>query len=304
MERLKVQEVYQLPKVKGGHIFNSAEFQALKPGEKKYFVLTEDDRPISRISFNLLEGKAISGHLATFGSIDFSPTLPLIFFTFFISEVVDSLKSYGIQKVIIRHWPLGYTLGYEEANYTMVGFTLLYSDVNQHLKIDHNLFVNRIDSSERSKLNQCIDRGFLFKQLTIEAFPTVYELIEDTHNRKGFPVSMSFNELSTAINSLPDKYLLFGIFDGDTLIAASVSVRISVDVLYNFYHADALLYRSNSPLVMLIGNIYQFCQKENIQLLDIGVSSDNGVINRGLFKFKKNMGCVTSKKLTYQFNYE
>ncbi len=50
------------------------------------------------------------------------------------------------------------------------------------------------------------------------------------------PLAEALNE---TIKSMPaGTYLLFGLFDNNNLIAASVSIRVSHDILYNFYHAD------------------------------------------------------------------
>ena len=113
---------------------------------------------------------------------------------------------------------------------------------------------------------------------------------------------MSLEQLQTSINAMPEHYLLFGVYDGNKLIAAAVSVRISRDIMYNFYHGDDVSYRSTSPIVMLVAGIYQYCQQKNISILDLGISSVEGQINQGLFDFKKNLGCESSNKYTYVLN--
>ena len=115
---------------------------------------------------------------------------------------------------------------------------------------------------------------------------------------------MTYDDLYKTISLLADKYLLFGVFDDKKLIAASVSIRISKSILYNFYHADDFSYRSTSPMVMLIKEIYQYCQQNDIRLLDLGISTETGKINEGLFKFKKALGCSTSEKNTYRLSYD
>ena len=51
---------------------------------------------------------------------------------------------------------------------------------------------------------------------------------------------------------------------------------------------------------MLVGKIYEYCQQNGIAVLDLGISSENGILNEGLFNFKKNLGSETSNKSTYQ----
>jgi GNAT acetyltransferase-like protein len=304
MERLEVKEIFQLPEVKDGHIFNTSLFQSLKLGEKKYFVLTEKNQPISRMIFTFFNGKAISGIAATFGSIDFSQPMTEDKADFFFTKAVDLLAGFEIEGIIIKNWPSIYGASLNMPTcLSAAGFEILHSDVNQHLTITIEPFISRIKYNERKKLNQCLERGYRFMELSTEALTAVYELVENTRDRKGFPVSMSFDELSATILKLPEAYLLFGLYDGDTLIAASVSIRITEGILYNFYHADDIDYRSTSPLVMLVQNIYEFCQRNDIGLLDFGISSEKGVLNEGLFKFKQNLGCDTSEKVTYRLGH-
>jgi GNAT acetyltransferase-like protein len=303
MERLQVKEVFQLPEVKDGHIFNTSMFQSLKPGEKKYFVLTEDHRPISRIIFTFLEGKAISGVAATYGSIDFNAA-SVDDINFFLRQVIHKLRAEGMSEIQIRHWPSFYSKELEEMSiFEDLGFTIIHNEVNQHLRVSQERFEEKIRYNERKKLNQCINKGYRFDLLSIGSLVDVYKLVRSTRDRKGFPVSMSFDELSATILKLPETYLLFGLYDGDTLIAASVSIRITENILYNFYHADDINYRSTSPLVMLVKGIYEYCQINEIDFLDFGTSSEKGVLNEGLFKFKQNLGSDTSEKVTYKLSH-
>jgi hypothetical protein len=303
MNGLQVRAVSQPPIIKGGYIFNTPEFQSLKPGEKKYFALFEKEQPIARISFSLNNHQAISGYQATFGSID--AEVPLLEETakYFLEQACMSLESEGVVEVIIKHWPESYA----DSNklfgiFREIGFKEIVSEINQHLVVQEE-FKLLIRKNERKKLNQSIKQGYTFASLSVHDLADVYQLVTETRKRKGYPVSMVYDKLYQTIKLLPDNYLLFGLFDQGKLIAASVSILISQDILYNFYHADEISYRSTSPLVMLVQEIYHYCQQNDIKILDLGVSSENGLINQGLFNFKKNLGCVSSEKNTYRLKY-
>ncbi|MEN8247459.1 MAG: hypothetical protein ABFS32_00880 [Bacteroidota bacterium] len=298
MKRLKVVEVNKLPDIKGGHVFNSRDFQSLKEGESKHFVVNDESDTLCRISYGLVDNAALSGYQATFGSFDFTVDQDLI--KLMIKETSRNIFKSGVELIRIKHWPLGYPEGeLIHRAFISAGFEIESKEVNQHLVINEEEFIDRIKKNEKKKLKQSHNEKFQFKMLDGSYLLEVYNLVKDTRERKGFPVSMSFNELEKVFNKLPDNYHLFGVFDEDVLIAASVSIRISEKILYNFYHADLLDYRSRSPLVMLNEGIYNYCKTENIKLLDLGISSENGELNEGLFTFKENLGCATSDKNTY-----
>jgi hypothetical protein len=305
MNGLQVREVNQPPKIKAGYLFNTAEFQSLKSGEKKYFALFEKEQPIARICFSVENDQAISGYQATFGSVDSEYHLPGRTVKFFLEQVCTALESNGIKDIFIKHWPDCYALPDSwQAIFDELGFSVVNSEIDQYLVVNEQDYYQVVNKNQHSNLNQAREKGYKFACLNINELPIVYDLIQKTLARKGYPLSMTYDDLYRTISLLPDKYLLFGVFDGKKLIAASISVRISKQILYNFYHADDFIYRSSSPMVMLIKEIYQYCQQNDIRLLDLGISTETGMINQGLFNFKKNLGCSTAKKNTYRWRYE
>ena len=304
MNGLQVKELRQLPTIAAGYIFNTPEFQSLKTGVTRYFVLFESEQAIARICFSIDNNSAISGLQATFGSIDGENHIPVKAAKYFLDQVCEQLKSSGIKEIIIKHWPDCYSENnYIHEIFAELGFKVTTSEINQHLVVEEADFKLLIRKNERKKLNQCLNKGYTFRHLSMAQLKDVYQLVTQTRERKGYPVSMAFDLLEKTMSSLPDNYLLFGLFDKEELIAASVSIRISENILYNFYHADEISYRSTSPLVMLVEEIYRYCQQNGIKILDLGVSSEKGIKNEGLFVFKENLGCLTSKKNTYFLSY-
>jgi hypothetical protein len=299
MALLEVTQVEQLPELKGGFIFNTREFQSLKTGEHLNFVLKEKDIVVARTWFNIHDTIAISGYKATFGSIDFNVDFSTDSMKYFMSHVLFELKVNGINEVIIKHWPEIYFPEPDQIMFVEQGFQLLEKNVNQHLLVTGDDFILRIKKNEKKKLAQAVNKGYHFRILDSKDLQQTYKLIEETRHRKNYPVSMSYQDLYNSLETMPDKYLLFGLFDGDRLIAGAVSIRVSDNILYNFYHADDYSYRSTSPLVMLVGKIYEYCQDNDIGILDLGISSENGILNEGLFNFKRNLGCEMSDKNTY-----
>ena len=302
MNGLAVKEVEQIPKLEGGHIFNTPTFQALKKGNSRYFVLFKDNQAVARICFFIGNGTAISGYQATFGSIDSERPLGIDALSYFLKQTCQILNYEGFEQIIIKHWPTSHTQDNRMHEiFIKLGFQVLNSEVNQHRLVTEEDFQQKIKTGERGKISQSKNKGYVFKILTIHELSNVYNLIQETLTRRDNSVSMSYEELSRAIEMLPEGYLLFGLYDGEKLIAATVSLRISKEILYNFYHADDFAYRTTSPLVMLIQEIYKFCQHEKIKILDLGISSEQGIINQGLFNFKRNLGCESSEKNTYRW---
>lgn len=291
----------KIPEMPVGHLFNDPEFHALKDGKRLVYTLENNDENRLQIIFYCLKNQVVSGYLAPFGSFDFFNDPNPGDLDFFIKEITADLLKRGFGKTTIKLPPAYFVhSSMSEQALEKNGFRTAIVDLNQQLVIDSRPFGERIVQKERNKLNRAIDEGYEFILLGSENIPAVFQLISETHGRKNYPVTLSQQDFELAFKRMPANYRLFGLYDNEILIAAVASVKVTEDVMYNFYHADLERYRSRSPLVMLIGEIYQYCYKHDVEILDLGISSVNGIVNQGLYKFKENLGCDVSKKKTME----
>lgn len=251
----------------------------------------------------LKDNEFISVPWATFGGIEADEGISIAAVKSFISQLLEYTREFFIQSISITMPPeVSVTKGTEIKSALLdAGFKTTQQDINQHIKVTHEPYRKLVNYNEHKKLKKSEREGFEFRKLGRAQLQLAYELIKDNRVRKGFPVSMTMDKLDNMFKKFPDHYFLFGVYNGDELIATAVSIRIAQNVIYNFYHGDHAEYRVFSPVVMLIEGIYSYCQKYNIEILDLGISSEKGKLNEGLFKFKQNCGAQTSFKnvLTY-----
>ena len=283
------------------YLFNSANYLKEYPTDELIrYVLQSKNKSLFSLTGIMRNNELMSVPWATFGGIECYSPFRYSDFDEFIERLIDNSKHNGIEGIKITLPPEVYkdveSLG---GLLTSAGFVTFERNVNQHINIVQEPYPTLIAYNERKKLNKSIRQGFKFRKLDRSFLPEAYRLIEDNRVRKGFPVSMTLSALDRMFEKLPDSYHLFGVFDDSKLIAAAVSIRITDSALYNFYHGDAEDYRSFSPVVMLLDGIYSFCQTEKINVLDLGISSVQGELNEGLFRFKKNCGAEQSAKKIY-----
>lgn len=299
VQTLKIRPISSFDSMKDAHFFNSANFLANKPFEVMGWQLIRR-KPIAQVFFYLTNNTAISGNQATFGSLDTDSSICNDDLNWFVSNLVKILTELSIKKIVVRASP-DYWQNSTLINGLLLklGFQVSLTEVNQHINITDSDFTEISKRNEVKKINQCINNGFVFALAENKELPEIYQLLVATRARKNYNVSMSFYELETAINANPSNYVLFTVMDKKKIIAASVSVIINKDVLYNFYHADDDSYRNFSPITFLVKNIYVYCQQNQFKILDLGISSKEGLLNDGLFNFKKNLGANTSDKKVF-----
>ena len=156
-----------------------------------------------------------------------------------------------------------------------------------------------LNTHKKRRLRQAESLDFSFREIPLNYLEEAYSLIVESRESKGYPVTMTFKDLEAMFKLFPSDYLLFGVFDKNKLIAASACIKVNNKILYCFYIGDALAFRPHSPITLLINGIYRYCQESHFKMLDLGISTDKGVLNKGLYAFKKTFGSFDSHKLTF-----
>ena len=111
---------------------------------------------------------------------------------------------------------------------------------------------------------------------------------------------MTLDQLVKTVRACPTDFLLFAVFQSEEMVAASIALKISDRILYDFYYGHSKASNNLSPVVFLLNGQYTFCKQNGFQILDLGTSSLNNKTNFGLLNFKSQVGGVSSMKLTFE----
>lgn len=259
-------------------------------------------RVVASLYLNIDGEIASSSIKSPFGTVECSDNLPAEILYRFLGFVEGSASSLGVKKIIIKNPPLHYDL--EKGALLQVfllnhGYTLIGAEVGT-VRYTTNDFKDELNRLERRKLKKSDEANLSYKLLPNERKYEVYTFIYACRQRKGYALSMTFEDLQRTMNQFPDRYLLFGVFHGEEMIAASVAVRVTSNVLYCFYADHAEAYYKLSPVVLLVKALYEYCQQHGISILDFGTSAVSGKPNFGLLNFKMRLGGKPSPKLTFE----
>jgi len=134
----------------------------------------------------------------------------------------------------------------------------------------------------------------------MERLEEVYSFIRSCRDERQMPLSMTLPLLKNTIRECKDDFFLFGIFQKDVLMAASIAVSVSPRILYDFYHAHPKSADRLSPVVALIDGMYQYCIQNKFELLDLGTSALDKQVNFSLLNFKTQLGGQHSLKLAFE----
>lgn len=178
------------------------------------------------------------------------------------------------------------------------GFMLEYADLNYGLAPRSLDFNARIDRSQRKKLAKCYRAGYESVRIeNLELMRSAYDLICANRRRAGLELSLHWKNLRALETALPGTYRFYATFDGDRMIAAAICVMIEADILYIYAWGDAEK-NEYAPTVQLCEAIYTDACLSGMRLLDAGISTERGIPNYGLIRFKESLGFVPSLKAT------
>lgn len=239
---------------------------------------------------------------APFGSLEVSPGVPHDVVYNFLDHVNSRLMESGVREIVITNPPDLYapqamTLA---ANFFLTRkYSVTRHEIAAIVPVSPKPFTEMIHGRKKRKLNQCRNQGLTFDQMPHSSLPVVYEFIATCRKPKNFNLSITLNDLQQFVDRYSSEYLIFSVFYHERMVAASVTIRIYHNVLYHFISDHARDVGPLRPALVLMEGIYDYCQRENIQLLDLGTSTVDGQANFKLVKFKCELGAQLTHKFTF-----
>lgn len=303
---------YQLiPKASIDHLtenslfFHYHQFASFNHGKKLLtYGLKKNKELVTQIHFAENHNIANSLSRSPFGGFDITDNIAYTDLVNFLKLLTQSFKKNGIQSVVIESFPAIYhpeSFSLLRKACFSTGFRESTTNSTLYLPLTHD-FKSTVKKSELRYINYAKANNFEFKVLESHALPAAYQLIFEARKHKGYPVTMTLPQLQDTFEHFPQHYFLYGLFDKQRLIATSICIRINSSILYNFYNGDDLAYRKHSPLIPFFMHLTQHASNMGYEYLDLGVATDQGQINRGLYEFKQNLGGIPSEKPIYQLD--
>lgn len=287
-------------------IFNTESyFQLHQSGRDQFFSLVSGPQGDVQavVHFSEVEpGVFRSPARGTYAGIDLKTTTyaPLIQF---LDDVELHLRDAGARKVIIStapfvHDPQKSAWLFQNLSERRYGVEL--SQLNYSVLIDDVDLVDKMKHNNRKRFRKCEREGFVFAERDNEDAREVYDVIARNRAHRGYPISMSFEEVWRMVETFPGAVSFYGVNHGEELVASAVCMRLNPRVLYTLYWGDIPGYSRYSPVAFLAAGVYASAREKGFRLMDTGtVPSIRSGPAAGLIKFKENLGCRATLKLTY-----
>ena len=248
-------------------------------------------------------GLARSPAQAPFGGVQLVASLGTAALHQLFDEAESQLARRGIRRLALRGYPFAYApAGAATLAETLRqrGYRVALAEQNYHLDPARN-YEAYLHPSERRRLHKCRRHGLHFEQEPPFLLPAAYEFIQACRQERGQALSLPLARVQELFRRFPREHFLFSVRQADGGWAAlTVAIRVSQEVLYNFYPASPLRYNALSPVVLLNEGLHAFARASDLTVLDLGTSTLDTGPNDSLLRFKRHLGGVAGLRLSWE----
>ena len=285
------------------------EHQALQPAAGPVLSFYLEDPATSRtiaqlhVALDEAAGLARSPAQAPFGAVQLAAGLgPAALHRLFDAAEAE-LARRGIRRLALRGYPFAYAPAGAAAlaeTLRQRGYRVALAEQNYHLDPARS-YEAHLHPSERRRLHKCRRHGLHFEQEPPFLLPAAYEFIRACRQERGQALSLPLVRVQELFRRFPREHFLFSVRQPDGGWAAlTVAIRVSPQVLYNFYPASPLRCNALSPVVLLNEGLHAFARASDLAVLDLGTSTLDTGPNDSLLRFKRHLGGVAGLRLSWE----
>jgi len=178
-------------------------------------------------------------------------------------------------------------------------YEINYIDMNYHMNTDDfkNYQSGLVDKRTIEKLKKAFRVGLKFTTVHDENDKRIaYNIVKQNRELKGRPIYLTFEDLINTCKIVNADFFL--VYQEDVPIASAVVYRVADKIVQAIFWADKPEYSLSRPMNFLVYKLFEFYANQDIRMIDLGISTENGFPNFGLCDFKENTGSLASLKYT------
>ena len=155
--------------------------------------------------------------------------------------------------------------------------------------------------NSREYYKQSVKNGLIFKPVTDrEERNEAYELIRDNRARFGRPIYMTFDDIIHTSELWTTDF--FQVTSADYhMVASGIFYRSHPEIIYALFWGDNEAGRPLRAMDFLAFNIWSYYKDLGFKYIDLGISTESGIPNEGLLRFKESHNGTSSLK--YKFHW-
>ena len=128
----------------------------------------------------------------------------------------------------------------------------------------------------------------------------IYNLICENRSKFGRPVYMTLDNILSTGEIWPVEF--FKVESEKNIVASAIFYRNHHEICYAVYWGDNDEGRPLRAMDFLLLNLFTFYKEAGFRYMDLGISTENGIPNEGLLRFKESHEALSS--IRYRFTLE
>lgn len=284
------------------HIYNTVRFNELnrhKAQSVRYLAFVAP-RPLLGIILGERDGALHSPFSAPFGGMTETEETAIER----IAEAYRLLHSYGSEnglQIEITLPPPFYAptfITLQDAALKAEG-TVMWEDVNFHRQLDFGEegASPQFSSAARRAMRHAERAGLefhFFEHAERDEIHRVYETVLSNHHALGYPVRMTEKEVIQTAPVTGSRFMTITLGDED--VAAAMINSTTPTKCQLIYWGDRMMFRPMRPMNLLAAKAFEQCRTLGFKTVDLGPSSECGIVSAGLCRFKQSLGCRPTAK--------
>ena len=296
-----------LPQINSS-IFDTREFFELHRGDAKgyFFQWLKKGKAVAGAHFVEAEGIFRSPRRGTFGGVFAEASAELSDICDFVSAFCELLRTQGnaIQIAMAPEWHSPRHFANQFYALAREKFTVIRTDVDFGCLVSNTPFLNNVSQDIKRRNGAERTSAYRVSRLTDDDFPDAYRFIRTNHEAKGYPVSMTLEQLEQMRRLFPDKVVAYSATREGLFIAAAVCIQIRRDMQHIFLMNNVPDPETTCNTVgLIVQKIYEDCAVNGISRLSYGTATENTTPNSGLIRFKRSLGFSESLKVSLLKNF-
>ena len=171
-------------------------------------------------------------------------------------------------------------------------------DINSHFDL-LNFDEESLFSSAKKAIRSARKNMFVFSEaLSLSEKKTVYDVIAENRASKGYPLRMCWDQVIRTAEG-PAKARFFLVKKNDNPVASAIVFDVTKKVAQVIYWGATGDGERNKAMYYLPFELVKVYRDLGYEYLDIGPSSEDGVVSSGLNDYKQSIGCINSVKETW-----
>ncbi|MBO5474026.1 MAG: hypothetical protein J6A08_09610 [Lachnospiraceae bacterium] len=197
-----------------------------------------------------------------------------------------------------EHLLSGWISAFYRSGYTVANLDLSYALNLDKLNVEEEAYGNMITAKGRKALRRARRSGLeIIKCESEKDFREAYKIIEIGHEFKGFPVRLTFEQLSDTLKLVAhDAFIVKK--DGIGIVAEYL-YRVNDKIVQGIYTGTHPDYMDCSGMNLLTWHTILYYGGLGYKMLDKATATENSEPNYGLCNFKESVGCERSLKYTF-----